>query len=97
LNFIPARCSPVEDTLKARLTGVARPWFLLGIRTGLKNDLNISSAESFYGAPLKLPGKSVGAREPTAANFLEHLLFTPTTFPNQAASSIKVHKHDIFF
>jgi hypothetical protein len=96
-----SRCSPVEDTLKGRLTGVAwpdhLPWFLLGIRTGLKNDLNISSAELFYGAPLKLPGKFVGAREPTVTKFLEHLLFTPTTFPNQAASSLKVHKHEIFF
>jgi hypothetical protein len=100
LNFIPARCSPVEDILKARLAGAAwpdhMPWFLLGIRTGPRKDLNISSAESAYGAPLELPGKFVGAREPTAAKFLEHLLFTPTTFPNQAASSLKVHKHEIF-
>ncbi|XP_064463404.1 uncharacterized protein LOC135374321 [Ornithodoros turicata] len=32
------------------------PWVLLGLRSSLKQDLKCSSAELFFGSPLRLPG-----------------------------------------
>ena len=50
----------LKSTLKARLSGPdwadELPWALLGIRTAPKADLNTSSAELVYGAPLTVPG-----------------------------------------
>jgi hypothetical protein len=48
----------------------------------LKDDINISSGELVYGTPLELPGKFVDAREPPAADFLEHIR-PPTSIPTR--------------
>ena len=69
----------LKQALRARLTGPdwsdELPWVLLGIRTAPKEDLNSSSAELVYGAPLTVPGDFIGnpgePREP--ANFLPQL------------------------
>ena len=49
-----------SSVLMARLTGPdwidELPWVLLGIRTVPKEDLECSSAEMVYGAPLTVPG-----------------------------------------
>ena len=53
----------LKSALRARLTGPnwldELPWVLLGIRTAPKEDLNSSSAELVYGAPLTVPGDFV--------------------------------------
>ena len=53
----------LKAALKARLTDAnwmdALPWVLLGIRTAPKEDLNTSSAELVYGAPLTVLGEFV--------------------------------------
>ena len=50
----------LKSALMARLTGPnwidELPWVLLGIRTAPKEDLECSSAELVYGAPLTVPG-----------------------------------------
>ena len=50
----------LKSALKARLTGVNwlddLPWVLLGIGTAPKEDLDTSSAELVFGAPLTVPG-----------------------------------------
>ena len=50
----------LKQALRARLIGPhwsdELPWVLLGIRTAPKEDLNCSSAELVYGAPLTVPG-----------------------------------------
>ena len=55
----------LKSALKARLTDAnwidVLPWVLLGIRTAPKEDLNTSSAELVYGAPLTVPGDFVAA------------------------------------
>ena len=53
----------LKTSLKARLTSAnwldELPWVLLGIRTAPKEDLQASSAELVYGAPLSVPGDSL--------------------------------------
>ncbi len=53
----------LKSALRARLNGPnwidELPWILLGIRTAPKEDLETSSAELVYGAPLTVPGDFV--------------------------------------
>jgi len=55
----------LKSALKARLTGANwlddLPWVLLGIRTAPKEDLDTSSAEMVFGAPLTVPGDFLAA------------------------------------
>ena len=57
----------LKSALRARLTGPnwmdELPWILLGIRTAPKEDLDCSSAELVFGAPLTVPGDFVHAPE----------------------------------
>ena len=50
----------LKSTLRVRFTGPnwtrELPWMLLGIRTVPREDLECSSAELVYGAPLTVPG-----------------------------------------
>ena len=50
----------MKASLRARLKGPdwinELPWVLLGLRTAPKEDLDTSSAELVYGAPLTVPG-----------------------------------------
>ena len=93
----------MKAALRARLTGPhwaqELPWILLGIRTAPKEDLNASSAELVYGAPLTVPGDFISsatqpAAEPTK-NFLQTLrekvkgfLPVPTSQHGTATSSV---------
>ena len=81
----------LKSSLRARLNGPdwvdELPWVLLGIRTQPKEDLQTSSAELVYGAPLTLPGEFVAeGADVTSKRFIEilrnkitHLNPTPTT------------------
>jgi len=66
----------MKSALKARLTGPnwadELPWVLLGIRTAPKEDLNTSSAELVYGAPLTVPGDFIA--QPTLQQTPETVL-----------------------
>ena len=54
----------MKSALRARLTTAAwmdeLPWVMLGIRTAPKEDLNASSAEMVFGAPLTVPADFLG-------------------------------------
>lgn len=69
----------LKAALRARLTSPnwvdELPWVLLGIRTAPKEDLNSSSAELVYGAPLTVPGDFIAARTsaPQPSKFLLEL------------------------
>ena len=53
----------LKDALKARLKGPdwadQLPWIVLGLRTEPKEDLNLSTAELVYRAPILIPGELV--------------------------------------
>ena len=57
----------MKEALKVRLTGPdladQLPWVLLGMRTEVKQDLNSSTAELVYGAPIVIPGELVTSAE----------------------------------
>ena len=69
----------LKSALKARLTGPdwvdELPWVLLGIRTVPKEDLECSSVEMVYGAPLTVPGDFLPRGQDTddVAQFLPRL------------------------
>ena len=69
----------LKSALMARLTGPdwidKLPWVLLGIRTVPKEDLECSSAEMVYGAPLTVPGDFLPRGQDTddVAQFLPRL------------------------
>ena len=69
----------LKSALMARLTGPdwidELPWVLLGIRTVPKEDLECSSAEMVYGAPLTVPGDFLPRGQDTddVAQFLPRL------------------------
>ena len=68
----------LKSSLRARLTGPNwcddLPWVLLEIRTAPKEDLNSSSAELVYGAPLSVPGDFIpSAHEDSPRTFLTNL------------------------
>lgn len=66
----------MKSALRARLSGPdwvnELPWVLLGIRTAPKEDLDTSSAELVYGAPLTVPGDFV-AQQQRHSNQQTHL------------------------
>ena len=72
----------LKSALMARLTGPnwidELPWVLLGIRTVPKDDLECSSAEMVYGAPLTVPGDFLPRGQDTddVAHFLPRLCET---------------------
>ena len=79
----------LKAALRARLTSPnwidELPWVLQGIRTAPKDDLQTSSAELVYGAPLTVPGDFIATQETLAnpSTLLPHLRakveqFTPT-------------------
>ena len=55
----------LKESLKACLKGPdwadQLPWIVLGLRTEPKEDLNSSTAELVYGAPLMVPGELVAS------------------------------------
>jgi hypothetical protein len=59
------------------------PRVLLGLRTALKEDCDISAAELVYGAALALPAEFLSAAEPPATDFLKtlQLVEMPATRP----------------
>ena len=69
----------LKSALKTRLTGPEwidePPWVLLGIRTVPKEDLEFSSADMVYGAPLTVPGDFLRRGQDTedVAHFLPRL------------------------
>jgi hypothetical protein len=69
----------MNASLEARLTGPnwadELPWVMLGIRTAPKEDLDTSSAELVYGAPLTVPGEFIlgSANAPDTDRHLEQL------------------------
>lgn len=69
----------LKSSLMARLDGPnwldELPWVLLGIRTAPKEDLECSSAELVYGAPLTVPGDFLhrGQETQEVAQFLPRL------------------------
>jgi transposase InsO family protein len=69
----------MKASLEARLKGPnwadELPWVMLGIRTAPKEDLDTSSAELVYGAPLTVPGEFIpgSANAPDTDRHLERL------------------------
>ena len=57
----------LKDHLRCRMEAAGRewmdqlPWVMLGMRSAYRPDLDTSSAELVYGAPLTIPGDLVGA------------------------------------
>lgn len=100
----------LKQALRARLTGPdwsdALPWVLLGIRTAPKEDLNSSSAELVYGAPLTVPGDFLAnPQEPqTPTDFLPQLRAkvgglapVPTTRHGTKRTSVPAQLNDSHF
>ena len=58
----------MKEAIRAKLEGPnwidQLPWVMLGIRTAPKEDLDTSSAELVYGAPITVPGDFVPGPDP---------------------------------
>ena len=67
----------LKSALRARLTGPnwfqELPWVLLGIRTAPKEDLDCSSAEMVYGAPLTVPGDFIPNTQNRGLDASQHI------------------------
>lgn len=82
----------LKTSLKTRLNNPnwvdQLPWVLLGIRSTPKEDLETSSAELVYGAPLTIPGEFLAQSEDQSVthqltklrNFVQNLFPSPTSF-----------------
>lgn len=91
----------LKASLRARLNGPdwmdQLPWVLLGIRTAPKEDLNTSSAELVYGAPLTVPGdflattpgiQSTAKFLPALRNAIRQFAPVPTSRHGVSSSSV---------
>ncbi len=67
----------LKASLRARLVNQLwleqLPWVLLGLRSALREECGLSSAEMVYGSPLTLPGEFLEASSPPSASFLQEL------------------------
>ena len=72
----------MKTALRSRMTSDnwwdELPWIMLGVRTASKEDLNMSTAELVYGAPLTVPGEFLG---------------TPTEPWSPRQSALQAHRH----